>query len=50
MFDSIKAQLFTPSSFVIAFLYYLLVIGGVTTYDMFHPMFAGMDAKKAAGK
>ena len=39
MFDAIKAQLFTPSSIIIAMIYYLLAVGFVTTYDAFSPMF-----------
>jgi hypothetical protein len=39
MFDAIKAQLFTPSSIIIAVIYYLLAVGFVTTYDAFSPMF-----------
>jgi hypothetical protein len=39
MFDAIKNQLFTPSSIIIAVIYYLLAVGFVTTYDAFSPMF-----------
>lgn len=36
--SSIKGMLFTPSSIICAIFYYLLVVGAVTTYDVFQPL------------
>jgi hypothetical protein len=49
MFDSIKAQLFTPSSIIIAIIYHLLMTGALVTYDTLAPAFNGR-AAVVAGK
>lgn len=50
MFESIKAQLFSPSSILCAVIYYLLAVGFVTTYDAFSPMFEQRSAIVGKGK